>query len=788
MGTLLLLALFVGTSFALAAAVWGLGRRPSASAFAVLTLLPLTFTVAGLAPDSVLAPTTSLAGVPPWCHPDLASRMREGASPANPLLVDPLSQMEPWREAARRDLLFNPAASSGAALLGNGQSAGLFPLELLGRALPPVRATTFLQAAKLLLAAWGLFLLLRRLAVPESGALVGAAVFVGSAFLELWRLHTLTYVAALCPWIVVALLDLVRRPCGRGASVLAVTGALGVFAGHPETLLQVMVLACLVSLPCWWTRRRVAGSAFRWGETAALLSFLLAAPALLPFVENLLVSHEWGERQAGRHQDVELPLAEAVERAWPALDLLALGNPFDGTFRGPENLAEIGGAGVALAALALVPAAFSRRRYRRMAALWLLVGLLGWLASIHLPWVSRPFGLVPLLADTLLKRLSLWWVVAVSVLAGFGAANLLRTERHSLGRWGVAGAAVGLAGLLRLLAELALAPRTIAQELWALGSLAAVTLMVLLLPRRFFAPALMVLVLAPQVALFSRWIPRASAFSFYPSTPAVRYVQERAAGYRVSGLNAALLPHSAAFFGLEEVRGYDPLAFGPYVEFESIYAEPRRPGWAVLRSWSHPALDFLGVRYVFDHPTLYVFHHPGVRQVYEGEDALVYENPRAFPRLFRPAEVEIWEGAEAALAAARRIEDFAALATVSGKGLPPPGRYPNGQLEVGALTVEPGRIWATVEAGSAALAATSQPAIPGWRLTIDGRKAEPVRVNGAFLGVVVGPGRHELELRYAPRSFVVGQVLFAVGLAGVGLSCRDRRPSRPRQARTTTVR
>ena len=777
MGTLLLLIAYAATCvFLTTVAAFLLRRRLSAAACAVLCLLPLPFVAAGFLPGTVLAPTNSLIEVAPWTHPDLGELVRMGSSPPNPLLVDPLSQMDPWREAARHSWLFNPAASSGAALLANGQSAVLFPPEIVARILPPVQGTAYAQAAKLLIAAWGMFLLLRGLPLKEVPALLGAMAFVGSAFLQLWRMHTLTYVVALTPWLLFALLRLARRPGPGNAALVGALGALGVLAGHPETMLQSLLLGSLVVLPTlgerWRSLPRIAG----WGVAAAVIAALLAAPLLLPFMENLVVSAEWRHRQAGDHQDVELPLAEALVLTVPALDLFSFGDPRTETWTGPNNLAELGGASLALVALALVPAAFDRRR--RLAALWLAVGLLGLLVSCHYPFVSAPFGWLPLIRDSLLNRLQLWWVVAVSVLAALGASNLLRQGGRGGARGAVLGGAVTLAALLAVASAAVPADRAVGYEIFLFAQLALLVAVVILGRRHTAAACLAALILLPQAATFSRWIPASTALSYYPATPAVEYVRNRSKGYRVTGLHSALLPHSAAFFGLEDVRGYDPMMFSAYELFTTSFMEARRPLWNVVATWDHPALDFLGVRFLFDHPSNYIYHHPGVAQVYEGEDALVFENPGALPRVYRPEAVEIVEGIPEALWVAARIDDFAGLISASGAALPPPGNYPNGQVCVENLEVEEGRISFEAEAASLALLATSQPAIPGWRLLDREGLGRLVRVNGAFLGVLLSAGNHDLELRYAPRSWDWGRGLFLLGLVGLGslLVLRRRRP------------
>ncbi|HUF78469.1 MAG TPA: YfhO family protein, partial [Thermoanaerobaculia bacterium] len=57
----------------------------------------------------------------------------------------------------------------------------------------------------------------------------------------------------------------------------------------------------------------------------------------------------------------------------------------------------------------------------------------------------------------------------------------------------------------------------------------------------------------------------------------------------------------------------------------------------------------------------------------------------------------------------------------------------------------------------------------GWRAAIDGKPAEPVTVNSAFLGLRVPPGVHRVELDYRPRGWVWGLGLFWAAVAGMAL-------------------
>lgn len=836
MGAVLLTLLYLATAAipAIAARLARRGRRrclraaPSGAAILVLSLLPLAFTASGFLPGRGLTPTPLLSSVAPWADPELVARIEATSQPANPLLLDPVSQMLPWRQAARRGLLFNPSEGGGAALLGNGQSAVLFPTEVAARWLPPFRAATYSQAARLLVAAWGMFLLARALAASEIGALVAAAAFLGSGFLQLWRLHPHSLTAAAAPWIVLAALALARRPGGRSAVALALGCAVGFFGGHPETLLHSLLFAAALAVPFALAavRRRPRRGIGRgrpllrrlgWAAAAGVLALLQAAPALLPFLDNLRVSAEWSESRAERRRQIEEPLSGVADRLAPSAALLALGDPRTGTWRGPENLAEVGGGAMGsvallLAGLAFVPptqaaggagragrAGGAGRGRRRLALLLLAIGLLGLAVGAHLPWISTPFGWVPVLRDSLLKRLSLWWALAVPLLAAFG---LDRARRSARVRPTVAVAAVALALLLAVVANGAPAAERRRIFAFELAPLLGAALALAAVGRRrgpgtgfgpggaLRAPFAVAVVagalLLPRVALLGGWVPRASAASFYPDTLATRFVAEQlqaagGAGYRVAGLDAALVPHAAAFYGFEEIRTYDPMGFAPYRSFLDALGEVPRIGWVQILEPTRPALAFLGVRWVFDHPSMSA--RPGMEVVYAGRDALVHEVPRVLPRLFVPRTLAVEPDEGTAVAAARRIEDFAELAVVErapgggggGEPLDSAGRLANGAAAVTRLEVEPGRIRATVEAEAPAILASSQPAIPGWRLFFDGAPAgreRLLRANGAFLGVEVSAGRHALELRYAPASWRYGLALGALGLLLAGALLR----------------
>jgi uncharacterized membrane protein YfhO len=81
-------------------------------------------------------------------------------------------------------------------------------------------------------------------------------------------------------------------------------------------------------------------------------------------------------------------------------------------------------------------------------------------------------------------------------------------------------------------------------------------------------------------------------------------------------------------------------------------------------------------------------------------------------------------------------------------------RYENRSVAIEALLKDPG------------ILVLADAFYPGWEAYVDGQKAEILRANYFFRGVVVPAGKHQVEFRYAPYSFRLGM---AVSLVSLGL-------------------
>jgi hypothetical protein len=101
-----------------------------------------------------------------------------------------------------------------------------------------------------------------------------------------------------------------------------------------------------------------------------------------------------------------------------------------------------------------------------------------------------------------------------------------------------------------------------------------------------------------------------------------------------------------------------------------------------------------------------------------------------------------------------------------------------------ATEVGPGHWRVGVSGAEPSLVVVAEADFPGWEATVDGEAAPVLRADGAFLGVAVGPGDHEIELRYrepaaaAAGRLVTGATLVALLVAGPVSRARHRRRNR----------
>jgi hypothetical protein len=741
----------------------------------VLGLLPLLFTGRATLTGGVYAPVDILYAEQPFASRASAlgiTRVR------TPLLSDVVSQELPWQKAVREAVtegrlpVWNRFVLAGEPLLAVQQPAAAHPATWLGLLLPPAQGWTFQMSLRLLLALSSAYLFLRDLGCGESSALLGAAAWAFSDFLVFFLGYPITGSVGPFPLLLLALRRLVSPADGRAVLLTAVTLALVALAGHPETLLFAVAgggVYFLFLLPSAGRGRRLRPVLLALAAGAVALG--VSAVQLLPLWEAIPYTWEHAFRTTWyAHAVRSVAPLQSARRALPMLLPWAYGQS------GRSFLAEDFGAPASYAGALVFPlaaAGLATRNGNRAALLTL--GILGLALWTRTAGVTDLVARLPLFDIGVLDYFVFLALFALCALAALGAEALSGGQGIAafVAAAGVTAAAIGTAYAFRRagLDALSMPHEFVRARLaWAVGPLLLGATAVLWARTRaraaFLTPLLLGLFLASRVAEAGTFYPTLPAAAFFPPMPLLDAI-ERDRPERVVGVGRMLAPNSSALYELEDVRGYESMTLHALYETYPLWCVPQPAWYNRVDDLAKPFLSFLNVRYAIV-PRGY--HAPdGWTRIAEDPGGELLENAHVLPRVFVPRSL-CWESLPFRhFEWLARVSDFAEWGIVG--AAPPAGEQlvKNGSGRVRLLAYHEQALSAEVEAEQECVVGTSITAWPGWKARLDGRPIVPLSYNHAFLGFRVPAGRHRLELRYLPDSFVAGAAISLATLLGTSL-------------------
>ncbi len=495
----------------------------------------------------------------------------------------------------------------------------------------------------------------------------------------------------------------------------------------------------------------------------------------------------------------------------------------------PFALASTPGAYLGAATLLLAPMAFRDRRRRTLALAFAGTAVAGYLATTTLlvgtTWLRDlvlrlPFGDVYLHNPGRLRFLAF---MSIPVLGALGLQALLdRPPTLRQAAWWLSG---GLAVTLAL--PLALGARPQRFVVFALGALALVLVLRLLLRRTRWIGAVLVGVLAAELLAGALWSSAYRGGTIYlgiegsdhpalvhgplrwPNAPLDDYLEPGQiaseiartgpyarylawippAAYFVKGYLftqdrrdwPALLLGRAIVFGLRDVLGYSPIQLPRYWSF--IRATNRLPVFynaSILQAPEASDARLLGVRFLIV-PQGVPPPLPG-REVLTADGYTLYELDGWQPRVSVVTSWrEVSSGVPALEAVLERDFDPAAEAIVEGDaGLEPAAAAAFATDVASYREVTPEDVRVGVGASAPAIVVIRNAWDRGWSATVDGEPAPVLRTDYLLQGVPVPPGEHEIRLVYREPAIARGLALSALAwvaflAAGVALAVRERR-------------
>jgi len=665
--------------------------------------------------------------------------------------------------------LWLPLEGGGRPILAHFESGFLYPLTALYVAASDPHWLFVYYWGKLALIGVFTFLFLRAIRVAELPAFLGAVAFTFSGFPIAWLYWQTTNVVFFLPlslWAIERYLNS-RRVAYLGA--LAAGAGCAFFAGHPGTLIHVLVIDALYLAlrgVAWPGDTRLDWRGLGAITGAYVLGWGLAGIQLLPAMELILGSNFFAERETD-----PLALREIFLQVFPYLKANFVVGEWFGVGRTYPELVS-GYIGLTM----LVFAVFGRDREQgpRYYRVWIVIGLVCLVAAYRVPYLWEWLRLIPIVGDSNLHRLQMGFAFAMAVAGAMGIERFLaalrlgdradldafrRRRRVVLAVAAVMLVAGGTAVYLqwpykqayRSVFLFALAPLAVA-------NMAALALFDRVLPRRAAAWGIAILVLCETCAYSSAITRTSDPRTFYPQTAALRDVRANVDGYRLRSvdLTGGIPPNVTTAYGIADAKTHTNLRHS----FDVARAQIEDDNEAAL-------LCLLGTRYFIGTSGTAVRQFleqagsdmTGVETVRRGDGWVLMQRTAAMPRAYLSDSID--------------AGDLVDACTPQGFAAPPAATVTDVGNQQVRIEVDDAR------AGQYVVLADNF--YPGWLATLNGEPRE-IESTGdlAFRAVRLDAGRNVVEMRYAPGSVKWGgavSLLSLLILLGVLVVFRDRSSS-----------
>jgi hypothetical protein len=739
----------------------------------IVILLPFLMLGRSLWPNRVFSAADILFLFYPW------RALKPGAVPHNSLLSDRTFVIEPWLIYASRAIrrgrfpLWNPRAYGGAPFLGNFQSALLFPFTAIAYVLPVHTALGMEAILKIGTAGLSMYWMLRVLALQPLAATAGALAFMFNGFIIVWLGWPLSNVAIWLPLLVGLTERLRETGTLRYAGWLALVIGVQFLGGHPETSFFLVVMTTCYAL------FRARGSAARrfiaQFIAAGVIGGFIAAVQLFPFYHYLSHSSDFFYRRQN-HVVLALPLRALIVLLIPNY----FGSPASHNFWGPGNYNEISGS-VGVLPWILLPCAllggWNRRGTKFFLGAAILIGPVVYDVR-PFPWLLSTLPGFAVAANT---RLILLLAFSLAVLCGMGMEVLIKPPPDGRLRI-VTGIKLLFLLLVTIVGGYLIADHKIILRehltvyvaiqsgafllLITAGALVSIYVLQRGACSTTFGICLLAIELLSILSFAPSYNPIIKTKAFYPTTPALRYLQRDHSLFRV----LLPVPNVGAVYGLSDIVGNDamtPRYLEQLVDATDSVGFLGNLSLQYTDALSSQVTDLVNIKYVLLPPAA-PSPGPKFQLVYDGADGRIYRNSNVFPRAFLVSTARACLKDASALAMIRSGKvDLRRQVVIAGCPHVIPGSSP-----IGTVRVEhygPQRITVRASVRSPAYLVLTDTYDREWRVWVDGSEVPLLRADYAFRAVALGPGSHKVKLLYHPFSVTLGLALSIIALLGTVL-------------------
>ena len=713
----------------------------------------------------------------------------------NFLITDPVRQQIPWRkiviDAWKNGVRprLNPYTFTGVPLDANIQAAPYYPLNILFLIFDFPIAWTLLIILQPILAGVFLYLFLRHHNISIFASFIGVLSWAFGGFATAWLTWGTIMHTAL--WLPLTLLSIDKlsvwmsfprkresifrfsktgSPIRSGMThtrlllwpmVFIATLIFQFLAGHAQISLYFIFVVI-----AYGTMRILQAKERR--KAMLVFIFLFSLVALftvvqwVPFLRFLSESGRVGALDSWKTAGWFLPWQHLIQFIAPDF----FGNPATLNYWGIWNYGEfIGYIGV-------IPLLFAISTFGLTGVPRFFVGIVSLSFFFMLPHpLSRlPFQLhIPIISVLQPTRLMVIVDFSLAILAAFGFDLFLRGNKKQVRKSSVK---IGLVLLVLWLVTLSaklfinnsvlLANLTVAKRNLVIPSVLFAGFLLMLgvfqtfRHRKLQYIGLGILIVVVLFDLFRfgwKFTPFTPMEYFFPTTNVIRFLQNQPKPFRVMSLDDRILPSNvSAYYGIESIDGYDPIAPRLYEDFlvasERGKADISKPtGFNriyIAHNIDSPLLPYFNVRYVL---SLVDVDRPFLREIMTEGETRVYEYILGLPRVYIADKVVISQAQGNTLSTL--VEDKTLRLGVYDGQVDIKNIRLSEEETTEIIKYRPHDIQIKVNVTDQRLLIVLNRYDARWTARIDNQGPTQIfLVNYLFMGLVVPPGTHDVILSY----------------------------------------
>lgn len=695
-----------------------------------------------------------------------------GVSVKNILITDPVRQQYPWRwlaislEKQGQFPLWNPYSFAGTPLLANFQTAAFYPLNILLFLFPFSFSWSILILLEQLLAGIFLFWYLSNLHLRYSARFLGSIAFMFCGYMTSWlEWNTLDQVVLWLPLILLSIdktlisnkKDLVGIKNGWNWLFLS-SLTFSFFAGH----LQQFFYLAIVTV-CYFFARWV-----QYGKSKkALLHFLflVAVFIIIPVIQWLptwqfisLSARNTDQLNSWMLPGWFIPWQNLVQFFAPDF----FGNPATLNYWGVWNYQElVGYVGIFPLIMSIFAVLYRRDRKTFFFGIFFFLSLIFSLPTI---FAEAPYlWNIPLLSTSQPTRLLFITDFSMSVLAALGFDYYLRDRLSKKIIYPIFFVLVILTGLwLFALSGYKLFQVPISESVVSKHNLyfptviffvtALLLIAFLYIKNKNIRISLIIILLViagiDLLRFSNKFIPFTQVSYLFPQTQALAFLQKQQGQFRIMATSSEILPPNfSVMYHLQSLDGYDPLYLRRYGEFITAITQNKpvinsSVGFHRIitpQNTSSRLIDLFGVKYVlsFSDP-----HESKLKKVFNEGKTNIYENTRAFPRVFfvqnvktaadKNEAIDILFDSHINLHQTAVVEGWDSHSTHFGVGTATITSY-----QANSIVIK-------TESKNQTFLVLTDAFYPTWHVTVDGNEVEIYRTDYNFRGIILTQGNHHV--------------------------------------------